>query len=297
MKRRALWIIGGVAVAVAVAGAATVWLLTPRDASPEDHALAYLQALESGDVTAVQATGLEVSPATAAAFTAASEYISDVRVESPVDNDSPVRVRASFSLAGERIASEITMVDSGGRWVPDEADAFGSAHADIAWAVGDAVFAADADAQLLPAHYELVASPAAFLSGGTTVQIIPGTSDELVIDSTLRPEATERAQQQLATYLETCTEPSTAVAASCGVSIPWAADLTAVSGITYRIEQVPTITLTLTSFQADGGALVATVTGTSADDGSETTVTYRTSNWALRGDVAFTDDDIVLSVW
>lgn len=297
MKRRTVWIIVGVAAAAAVAGAAAVWLLTPRDTSPEDHALAYLQALESGDVTAVQATGLEVSPATAAAFTAASEYISDVRVESPVDNDSPVRVRASFSLDGGRVDTEITMVENGGRWVPDERAAFGSVQADTDVAVGDAVFARDAAASLLPAQYEMVASPTEFLAGSATVQITPGASEAVAIEATLNPEATEHAQGQLSTYVEECTKPAAEVATSCGISIPWAADLSAVSAITYRVEQVPTIALTMTSFQASDGVLVATVTGTGADGASEKTLTYRTSNWALRGDVAFTDDDIVLSVW
>ncbi|WP_300265567.1 hypothetical protein [Microbacterium sp.] len=296
MKRRTVWIIVGVAMAAAVVATA-VWLLIPRGGSAEDQARAYLQALERGDVAAVQATGLDVPPEAAAAFAAASEYISDVRVGEMTESGSSASVSASFSIAGERVDTEIPMVRSGGRWVPDQAAAFGSAQADIAVAVGDAVFAAGAAAQLLPAQYEMVASPAEFLAGNATVQITPGSSETVAVEGALTPAAAEHAQDQLTTYLEMCTEPATAVAASCGISIPWAADLSAVSSITYRIEQLPTVTLTLTSFQAGGGVLVATVNGTSVDDGSETTVTYRTSNWALRGDVAFTDDDIVLSVW
>jgi hypothetical protein len=42
--------------------------------------------------------------------------------------------------------------------------------------------------------------------------------------------------------------------------------------------------------------IVATVTGT-ALDGSAKSITYRSTNWSLRGDVTFEDDDIVLSVW
>nr|WP_017203945.1 hypothetical protein [Microbacterium barkeri] len=68
------------------------------------------------------------------------------------------------------------------------------------------------------------------------------------------------------------------------------------SEIRYRIERSPTVTLTPTAFVADGGILVATITGT-GQDGSPRTTTYRTDSWSVRGDVAFSADGIELSVW
>lgn len=296
MKRRTAWIAGSVALAVVLSGGA-VWLLMPRSGSAEDQALAYLQALQDGDLSAVKATGLDISADTAAAFEAADAYISEVRIEDSDASDASTTVRGSFTLAGEHHETEIMMLERAGRWVPDATSAFGTIRIDRNAAVGEAVLAADAALSLLPAQYEMTASPAEFLDGSATIQIAPGSAEDIALEVALRPEATPRAQEQLDEYLETCTRPAAKIPASCGIVIPWAADFSSLSSVSYRIEQAPTISLTPMSFSAGEGILVATVTGTGIDGDSAKTLSYRTSNWALRGDVAFTADDIVLSVW
>lgn len=109
-------------------------------------------------------------------------------------------------------------------------------------------------------------------------------------------EISARAQQQLDDHLEDCTRPADESPASCGIQIPWAADFTAVDGIRFRIEQPPVLTLTPPTFRADDGVLVATVTGVGLD-GATKTLTYRTENWMLRGDVIVKRGGVVLTVW
>lgn len=110
------------------------------------------------------------------------------------------------------------------------------------------------------------------------------------------PEAAQRAQQRLDEHLEDCTEPAAEAPPFCGIAIPWAADFASVTGIRYRIEQAPALTLTPPTFRADDGILIATVTGTGLD-GAAKTFTYRTENWMLRGDVDVTANDVTLSPW
>ena len=291
-----MWIIGA-ALIVMAAAAAICLLLFPRGGSAQEHALAYLRALENGDLTAIEATGLDVPPDTAAAFTGADEYISEVAVEASTESDAAPIVRASFTLADERRDVEISMIEAHGRWVPDPATAFGTVLAQTPVGVGETVFAADAAVTLLPAQYELSASPAEFLEGTAVVQATPATTQNVALEVALRPEATERAGEQLAQHLEVCTRSAAEVPESCGIAVPWAADFSALSEVSYRIEQPPVISLTLSSFHADEGVLVATVTGTDIDGETAKTASYRTTNWSLRGDVDFTAVDIVLSVW
>jgi hypothetical protein len=104
------------------------------------------------------------------------------------------------------------------------------------------------------------------------------------------------AQQRLDALLEACTQPASEVPAACGIRIPWAADFAVVDGIRYRIEEPPVLTVTLPTFRADEGVLVATVTGTGRD-GAAKTAPYRTENWMLRGDVTVKRAGIVLSAW
>ena len=131
--------------------------------------------------------------------------------------------------------------------------------------------------------------------GGDDARIASGHATEEARSLT-GPEVLERAQQRLDEHLEECTEPAAEVPASCGIAIPWAADFVSVTGIRYRIEQSPALTLTPPTFRADGGILVATVTGAGVD-GATTTLTYRTENWMLRGDVDVTATDVTLSPW
>ncbi|KDA06676.1 hypothetical protein DC31_08825 [Microbacterium sp. CH12i] len=294
MRRRTYWIAGAAAVLVVAAGAAV--LLIPRASGAEDQALAYLHALENSDVAALEATGVEVSTEAAAAFAAARNHLSDVAVKSSAATDSSTVVQVSYALAGEKFDAEITMIQDSGQWVPDAATALGTVQVDAPAGIGAALLTPDATIALLPAEYEVVATPAEFLKGSTVIQVLPGSAQDVALEATLQPAATTAAQEQLDEYLATCTQAAAEVRASCGISIPWAADFATLSGINYRIEQTPKLALTPTTFQAGGGTLVATITGI-ALDGSTKTLSYRTVNWALRGDVTFTADDIVLSVW
>ena len=65
----------------------------------------------------------------------------------------------------------------------------------------------------------------------------------------------------------------------------------------FRIDQSPALTLSpdLRTFAATGGAIVATATGTTRAGGAGT-FTYRADDWALRGTVCFTGDEMVLAV-
>lgn len=295
MKRRTVWIIAA-AAAVCVAAAAVVWLLAPRSPSAEDQAIAYFSALADGDLDAVRASGVAVDDEAATAFSGASEYPRSAEVESSDAASKATTVSVSYLLGEQQLTAELVMIDRAGQWVPEPASALGAVTFDEPVAVGDATLVSDTAIALLPATYETNAAPAEFLAGSTSVIVLPGTDQDVAIDVTLRPEATDRAQEQLNDYAETCTQTGTEVPASCGIVIPWAADLTAVSKISYRVEQMPTLSLTLNTFHASDGMLVATVTGTGLD-GVEQSRTYRTSTWSMRGDVAFTADDITLSVW
>lgn len=104
------------------------------------------------------------------------------------------------------------------------------------------------------------------------------------------------AQQRLDAVVEACTRPATEIPEACGFRIPWAADLAEVDGIRFRVEEPPTLAVTLPTFHADGGVLVATLTGTGTD-GESAAVTYRTEDWMLRGDVTVKNAGVVLSVW
>ncbi len=68
------------------------------------------------------------------------------------------------------------------------------------------------------------------------------------------------------------------------------------SGIRYRIEQLPTVEIEDEGFLAEGGVLIATVTGT-GHDGTSRSVTYRSEDWAVRGDVDVTGEGVEISVW
>ncbi|MFP3607637.1 hypothetical protein, partial [Paraburkholderia sp. SIMBA_053] len=76
------------------------------------------------------------------------------------------------------------------------------------------------------------------------------------------------AQQTLDDHLEECTSADLAddiVPDRCGISIPWGTEFAAVADVRFRIEQLPVLELTDSGFVADGGILVATVSGTGQD--------------------------------
>ncbi|MBW8764392.1 MAG: hypothetical protein JF592_17740 [Microbacterium sp.] len=115
--------------------------------------------------------------------------------------------------------------------------------------------------------------------------------------ATTSAPAADRAQGELDAVLTACAESTESVPPEhCGISIPWGTEFAAVSGIRYRVEKLPMLELDGDSFTAGGGVLVATVTGT-GQDGSPRTETYRTENWAVRGDVEISPEKVEIDIW
>lgn len=308
MKRGA--VIGlavGAAVAVALAGAAVWWWLGSRSFTPEDTARAYLAALESGDYAAIdelRTTPLDDS-IVADAFGGASAYISESRIEDVRAEGAAAVVTAEVELAGERRGLSFTLDLVDGAWVLS-GDDLGALRATTALAgapVGDSVWIGDAlsptgtDVAVLPAEYAVVAAPRGVLEGSTSAVVVSGEATAVDVEATLAPEATTAAQQQLDVYLDACTKPAAAVPAHCGLRVPWAADLSALDSIAFRIDERPALALSAdaSTFDATGGVVVATATGTPRGGGSGS-FTYRADDWALRGSVKLTGDEMVLSV-
>lgn len=107
----------------------------------------------------------------------------------------------------------------------------------------------------------------------------------------------ERVQSALDRRLAECAESTGAAPPEhCGIRIPWGTDFAAVSDIRFHIEALPVVTVGGTTFTAAGGRLVATVSGT-GQDGAARTETYRTDDWAVRGDLITDGGDVDVSVW
>ena len=164
-----------------------------------------------------------------------------------------------------------------------------------AWAIGVVVAAL------------LVAGAAVWLwqasSGAPSSEATPTATSSPTPDPDIDLQAL--AQQSLDEHLEDCTSAEIAegvVPDGCGIRIPWGTEFAAVDDVRFRIEQLPMLTLTADGvtaedgFIAEGGILVATVSGT-AQDGSPRTETYRTESWTLRGDVTVEDGEVDLDVW
>lgn len=109
-------------------------------------------------------------------------------------------------------------------------------------------------------------------------------------------EVRDLAQQQLDEHLEDCTVDADAIPEGCGIRIPWGTEFAAVDGIRFRIDRLPELEITDDGFVADGGILIATVSGT-GQDGAARTETYRTESWSLRGDVTVDGTEVDLDVW
>ena len=306
MSRRRWWVIGGTtAIVVAAAAGLWVWQATTRAATPEETALTYLRALESGDPAAVKATGIEVSSSALTAFTAATALVEDVEVTAAAGegrdavDGAKTTVETSFRLGGEAHTAELSLTHTGGRWTVD-ASGLGTMTATTTpgafLAIGDVTVPARHAVPLLPAAYAVAAAPSDLLDGEAALVVLPGNDSALAVEASLRPEATVAAQEQLDEHLAICTAPGSAPPEGCGIRIPWGTEFRTASEIRYRVEQLPTIVLAGTGFTADGGVLVATVTGT-GQDGAERTTTYRTDSWSIRGDVSFTADDVALTAW
>ncbi|MGN6218213.1 MAG: hypothetical protein ACTHNQ_01815 [Microbacterium sp.] len=110
-------------------------------------------------------------------------------------------------------------------------------------------------------------------------------------------DRTAAIQEQLDHYADACAAPAKTVPEHCGIFVPWAADLAQLSGLAFRIEAYPVVVLSPDgrSFDATGGVLVATASGTTRE-GAPGSVTYRTGEWALRGDVVTHGDETTVSV-
>lgn len=301
MTRRRGWLLGAGIGVVLLILAAGVWVWqspkTPRTA--EEAALAYLQALESGDADAVATTGIAVSDEVLAAFTGATAFISQAAVTGIDQRGETATAEASFRLGDEDRSATLTLARKDGVWLP-EPSALGGVKATLRVGsfatIGGAAFPVDDSILLLPASYELVAAPADLLDGTAAAHVLPGEDVAVEIDVAVRDAATEAAQAVLDEHLAQCTAAGGAPAAGCGIRTPWGVEFREVSDVAYRIETLPTIAVTATAFAAGEGVLIATVTGT-GQDGTARTTTYRTDDWKVRGDVSFTETGIDLAVW
>ncbi|WP_136051620.1 hypothetical protein [Microbacterium sp. K36] len=299
MTRRRWWLLGGLVAAVAVAGAVWWGLSALRSPTAEEAALAYLQALESGDPEAVATTGTTASEAALTAFAGASSTIQDAEVADVREGDGGASATVRFRLDGDEHEANLRLTSDSGGWIVD-GSGLGALRTTTtigtAVQVGDAVLPVDEDAALLPGVYPVTAAPRTLLTGTTEVVVLPGDDATADVPAELRPEATEAAQTQLEAYLKTCTADGTAVPENCGIRIPWGTELREISDIAFRVERFPAVVLTPGGFTADDGILEATVTGT-GQDGAARTVTYRSTTWSVRGGVDITADELALTVW
>lgn len=301
MTARRAWIGVAAIAAVALIGAGLwLWLAGSRPSTPEDAAASFLRALEAGDAGAVQAGGLRVTESAVDALAGAEDLIDHAEVGRVEIDGDRATAAVSFRLGGDQHAATLRLLSTNGRWAVD-ASSLGSLAATTTVGsfvgIGKAVVESGDHLALLPAVYAVEALPADLLSGGTTTTVLPGEAAEVTIDPQLRESATAAAQAQLDEHLESCTAGTgEQLPARCGIRIPWGADLASVTGSRFRIEQLPTLSLDPAGFHAGGGILVATLTGP-ALDGAERSFTYRTDAWSVRGEVAFTAEELQLVVW
>lgn len=302
MTRRRGWMIGAagaLVLALALAIGVWAWQGSTRSATAAETATEYLQALESGDTDAVRATGIDVSAEALSAFGGAVEHIEDAEVTDIREAKGRATAEVAFTLSQRQQTARLELSKVDGRWTVDTS---GTGTATVTATVGSAISIGGASlptgeaVRLLPAVYPVAAVPAELLDGKARVSVLPGSETDAVVEAALRPEATEVAQTTLDAHLETCTAPATTLPSGCGIRIPWGTEFREVSEIRYRIERLPTVSLTATEFTAEGGVLVATVSGKGQDAAARTT-TYRTETWSLRGDVSFTADDLTLAAW
>ena len=308
MRRGAIIaIVVGVVVAAVGAGVAW-WLLRPPSA--EDAAQRYLSALSTGDVAVIDAmrgsSDPEVDRLVDDAFSGAKAYLSDARIDELASSGDRTVVRASAEFDGERrdlrftLASEadgfvLTGDHLGALTARSIATATAEPMGDSVW-VGNALMPTDVKVGLLPAVYEVAAAPSVLLEGEGSV-VIAAEPVELTIEATLTEAAGTAAQEQLDQYARTCAQRAVAVPEDCGIRVPWAADLTQLDAIAFRIEKFPAVSFDANgrTFGATGGVIVATATGL-AWTGMPASFTYRAEGWALRGSVSFEGDEMVLAV-
>jgi hypothetical protein len=297
-------VVGIVAAAGAllIAGGVAAWLLA-RPASAEEVADQYLRALADGDAAAIRSLHADdeaLSEQTEAIFAGATAYITDYSVALAAESDAVRTARANVQLDGDPAVIVFTLTQRDGRWTIGD-DSVASLQVDTSIGdsvrVGGVLVPASTELPVLPAVYPVTAAPEEFVRGEALVIVTGEAPVAVAIDASLTPEAAGLAQGRLDAYADSCTLPATAVPDSCGVRVPWAADLAALSSIAFRIDAYPALALAPDgrSFAATGGHLVATATGTTRA-GQEASFTYRADDWALRGSVSFEGDQMVLEV-
>lgn len=303
MKRPA--VIGLVAAAaLLVAGGGLAWWLLTRPPGPDETARAYLEALAAGDGERALSLTIGLDDASidrAGALAGAEELVTDAVLESvgSIEAGEP-RATVRFMLDGEERSASYGLVEEDGRWLV-AADGLGTLESSTT--LGDAVLVGgvrvpvSARAALLPAVYAVDAAPAGILTGATTAVVLPGEASVAAVEASVAPEATTLAQARIDAYAAECARPAAAVPDSCGLRVPWAADLVILDAITFRIEQTPQVLLSpdLRTFAATDGVIVATASGATRD-GASGSFTYRADDWALRGTIALTPDGMQLAV-
>lgn len=301
MKRGAVIGIAAGSVAVLVAAGALWWFAT-RAPGPEVVAQDFLTALSEGDgERAVTFVDEAPDASVGDALTGAAAYLSDPVVVRVTDaDDGRARAEVTFVLDGADRSASFGLVETGEGWriAPDALGAVTpTTTIGDAVTVGGVLAAAATPTPLFPAVYDVAAAPAGILTGSATAVVLPGSAEDVAVTASLSPDAAVAAQEQLDAYATGCTAPAATVPENCGIRVPWAADLGALTGIAFRVDTMPVVAFSADArtFAATGGVLVATATGTTRD-GSTASFTYRADDWALRGSVAFAGGEMVLSV-
>ena len=310
MKRAAVvGIAAGAAVVLLAAGAAT-WLLL-RPVSAEEAARDYLTALADGDWDAIQRMRADRladdgERIVKEGFLGASAYIRDPRIETLDESGGQAAVSAVAEVGGESRDIVFTLARDGSGWVLEGEDHLASVTVHAAFdggatlpavRIGGALAPTGSPVALLPAVYDLRAAPESVLEGSAVVGVSSDAPQTVEIAASFSAEATTHVQERLDAYAESCAQPATAVPGNCGLIVPWQADLAELERIAFRIEQLPQVALSPTgsAFDATGGVIVATAHGTGRD-GTAGAVTYRADDWALRGSIGYSGDEITLSV-
>ncbi|MFT4235871.1 MAG: hypothetical protein QM607_12860 [Microbacterium sp.] len=303
MKRRSIVLLGA-AVLVVAGGVATVAVMTnTREPSPRDAAGAFVDALAAGDSDGVRALlddPDEIDQATWDAFDAATTYPSQAEVTEVDAQETTADVTASALFDVDRpLEFTFTLTKDGDSWA---VDAPPLTEAALSSTLGDFVSIHDVTLpsgtiELLPAIYDVTAWPSEYTEGSATVVAV-GDSTTAEVEATLSAAVEQDAKAALVDHLADCSSTSDTVATSCGIVLPWPADLASLDQVAYRVDTDPEITVDLDQalFQATGGALTATATGT-LPNGQPGEFTYRIDNWSIYGSIALDADGVALKVF
>jgi hypothetical protein len=303
VKRSTAVILALTGAAVVAAGAGIAVWSTTHSPGPSDVAMTYFTALASGDAQAALAV-TDIPDAEhgdlTAAYEGAQERVADPRVTETVQSADSAQVVVAYDIGGEPHESALELIrGADGAWALTAVTGRMIATPTIgdASAIGELTVPAGDEVALLPGGYGVDALPRGLVEGAASAVITPGELTTVALEAAVAPAATAAAQEQLDAYAAACTQPAAAVPSNCGIRVPWAADLAALSSIAYRVERLPTVALAedAATFAATDGIVVATATGTTRD-GATGTFTYRTDEWALRGTITFSGNEMVLAV-